>query len=435
MVSMALYLLKACAYVVAFYIPFMLVFKRTTFFAVNRMYLVLGLLLSFILPLYTGFTGIVPYAPASMPFMEPITSQTESVISQATGSSSSSNIVALVVIFYLAGICIRLVRLTFSVLGVLKLKRRGENSVYRNIRIVRTDTPVPFSFLNNVILPHGFVGAGIFEHEAAHVRQFHWLDLLFVEVGSLILWFNPVMVAYKGSLKQQHEYLADRSAIRSGVDIRAYLRSIGQQVGLAVPSVLTSAFYFQSIKNRINMLTKRRTSVFALAMYTLGAPVIICLLMAFSSREKLGLVAPVEFHSVDVQISLGLPIDGQYDFVQATGYGERMHPVLHVMRLHSGIDFVAKEGVPVVAAGDGVVVKAWLAKNWGNIIVVQHDGTYSTSYSHLKSMNVKAGDKVQKGQVIGLVGHTGLASQDHLHFELLENGKAVDPASYLPAVK
>ncbi len=77
MVSMALYLLKVCASVVAFYIPFMLVFKRTTFFAVNRMYLVLGLLLSFILPLYTGFTGIVPYAPASMPFMEPITSQSQ----------------------------------------------------------------------------------------------------------------------------------------------------------------------------------------------------------------------------------------------------------------------------------------------------------------------------------------------------------------------
>ena len=70
------------------------------------------------------------------------------------------------------------------------------------------------------------------------------------------------------------------------------------------------------------------------------------------------------------------------------------------MRLHSGVDFVAKEGVPVVAAEDGVVVKALLARNWGNIIVVQHDGTYSTSYSHLKSMDVKEGDKVRKGQVI-----------------------------------
>jgi murein DD-endopeptidase MepM/ murein hydrolase activator NlpD len=169
-------------------------------------------------------------------------------------------------------------------------------------------------------------------------------------------------------------------------------------------------------------------------MYALAVPVIICLLMAFSSREKLGLVAPAEVTSIDAQIVFGLPIDGG-QFVQATGYGERMHPVLHVMRLHSGIDFIAKEGVPVVAAADGVVVKARLAQSWGNIVVVRHDGTYSTSYSHMKSMNVKEGDKVQKGKVIGLVGHTGLSSQDHLHFEMLKNGKAVDPAGYLEVVK
>jgi murein DD-endopeptidase MepM/ murein hydrolase activator NlpD len=105
------------------------------------------------------------------------------------------------------------------------------------------------------------------------------------------------------------------------------------------------------------------------------------------------------------------------------------------MRLHTGIDLVAKEGVPVVSTQDGVVIKAQMADAWGNIIVIQHDGTYSTSYSHLKSMLVKQGDKVQKGQEIGLVGHTGLSTKDHLHFELLQNGKAIDPIKYLPEIK
>lgn len=432
---MALYLLKACAYVMAFYIPFVLVLRRTTFFTVNRIYLVLGLLLSFILPLYTGLTAMASYAPASLPFMEPFVTQTERVISQAAEPAASSNVIALVVILYLAGVTVRLIRLTFSITGLLRLIRSGEISVHGNLKIVVADIRVPFSFLNRVIWPNGLVAPGILEHEAAHVRQCHWLDLLIVELASIILWFNPVMIFYKRFLKQQHEYLADRSAINSGTDIGDYIGSIGRQVGLAVPAALISEFYFQSIKYRIDMLTKRRTSVFGLAMYALVLPVILCLIMAFSSREHFAVIAPSETNSVDAKITLGLPIDKKYDFVQATGYGERMHPVLHVMRLHSGIDFVAKEGVPVVAAADGIVVKARLAKNWGNIIVVRHDGKYSTSYSHMKSMSVAEGDRVQKGEVIGLVGHTGLSSQDHLHFELLENGKAVDPASYLEAVK
>jgi murein DD-endopeptidase MepM/ murein hydrolase activator NlpD len=115
------------------------------------------------------------------------------------------------------------------------------------------------------------------------------------------------------------------------------------------------------------------------------------------------------------------------------GYGERPHPVLDVMRLHTGIDFFAVEGIPVISTQNGVVIKAQLADAWGNIIVVQHDDMYSTSYSHLKSMNVKEGDKVQKGQKIGLVGHTGLTTS--LHFELHKKGSAIDPIKYLQQVR
>ena len=139
--------------------------------------------------------------------------------------------------------------------------------------------------------------------------------------------------------------------------------------------------------------------------------------------------------SVEEQISFGLPIDKKNNFSLASGYGERMHPVLGVMRLHTGIDLIAKEGVPVISSQDGVVVKAQLDGAWGNIIVIRHDDTYATSYSHLKSMNVKEGDKVEKGQEIGSVGHTGLSPKDHLHFELIKDGKAIDPVGFLPEIK
>jgi hypothetical protein len=435
MLIIGLYLIKSCVYLLAFYIPFILILKRTTFFTINRVYLVVGLLLSFVLPLYTGLTNIPVYTPPDLPFMEPIVTQTESVISRASEPVGSLNIVTLIIIFYLAGVAIRLILLTFSIAGILKLKQLGEMLTYQTIKVVKTNTAVPFSFFKYVFLPRELDDPGILEHEAAHVRQYHWIDLLFVELVSIILWFNPMMVFYKRSLKQQHEYLADWSAIKSGVDLGEYLMSIKQQIELAIPAPLISEFYFQSIKNRINMLTKRRTSVFGLTAYAIVVPGIIFLLMAFSPLKHFHREAPSEISFNQGSLSFGLPIDGENDFLLESGYGERLHPVLGVMRLHTGIDLTAKEGIPVVSADEGVVIKANMAEAWGNIIVVQHDETYSTSYSHLKSMNVKEGDRVRKGQVIGLVGNTGMSTKYHLHFELLKNGKAIDPITYLPKIK
>ncbi|MBX2962118.1 MAG: peptidoglycan DD-metalloendopeptidase family protein [Cyclobacteriaceae bacterium] len=419
----------------AFYIPFILILKRTTFFKMNRAYLVLGLLLSFVLPLYNGFTTISSYSPPDLPFMEPIVTQTELVISKAGESSGSLNKSVLLLAIYLFGIAVRLSILTLSIKGILKLKKSGEIVVYRNLNVFKTNTSVPFSFFNYVFLPKTIDDQGILEHEAAHIQQYHWIDLLIVELVSIILWFNPVMIVYKRSLKQQHEYLADQTAIRSGIDIGEYLISIKRQIELAIPFPLTNEFYFLSIKNRINMLTKKRTSVYGLATYTIVLPLIICLIMAFSSRKHFLVIESGGNDSIQEQLSLCLPIDKKNTFLMESGYGERLHPVLGVMRLHTGIDLIAKEGVSVVSTQGGVVIKAQLAEAWGNIIVIQHDDTYATSYSHLKSMNVKEGDKVQKGQEIGLVGNTGLSTKVHLHFELLKNGKAIDPITYLPEIK
>jgi hypothetical protein len=431
---MSLYLIKSCVYVMAFYIPFTFILKRTTFFSLNRVYLVLGLLLSFTLPLYTEFLAIPVYTAPDLPFMEPIVTQTELAVSHASESTGSLSITALLLVFYLLGIAFRLIMLARSVTHTLKLKNQGEVLRLQDLNIIKTNTTIPFSFFHYVFLPRALDEAVILEHEAAHVRQHHWIDLLIVELSSIILWFNPVMIVYKRSLKQQHEYLADRAAIMNGIDLREYLTCIKQQIELVIPASLTSEFYFQSIKNRINMMTKKRTSVYGLAAYTMIVPIIICLLMAFSSREHFPIVVAAENDPVQETISLCLPID-KNNFLLESGYGERLHPVLGVIRLHTGIDLVADQGVPVVSTQEGLVIKAEFAENWGNIIVVQHDDTYTTSYSHLKSMRVKKGDRVQKGQKIGSVGNTGLSTKSHLHFELHKNGEAIDPITYLPGVK
>lgn len=435
MVSISLYLLKSSAYVIAFYIPFILILKRTTFFALNRIYLVIGLLLSFILPLYTGVTTVMVYTPIDFPFMEPMVTQTDAAIALVSQPSDAVSLVAVLTIIYLMGIVFRLIVLSLSIASIIKLKQQGEVLMYQNVKVIKVSSGVPFSFFNYVFLPGASAKPGILEHEAAHVRQYHWVDLLIVEWVSILLWFNPVMIFYKRCVKQQHEYLADRSAIKSGIDIGEFLMCIKHHVELATPVPLVSEFYFQSIKNRINMLTKKRTSLYGLAMYAMVLPILIFLLMAFSVRKDFLDINHKEIGSGQEPISLGLPIDKKNKYLLESGFGERLHPVLGVMRLHTGIDLMAEEGVPVVSAAEGIVIKAQLDGAWGNLVVVQHDDTYSTSYSHLKSMNIKAGDKVKTGQLIGLVGNTGLSTKYHLHFELRKKGVAIDPISYLPEMK
>lgn len=435
MVIISLYLLKSCAYLLAFYVPFIFILKRTTFFTVNRIYLVTGLLLSLVLPLYTGFTTIKVYTPADFPFMEPIIAQTESVISQVSKPSDSFSVVTVLTIIYLAGIAFRLIGLSLSIVSMIKLKQQGEVLTYQNVKIVKTNAVVPFSFFNYVLLPRASTKPGILEHEVAHVLQYHWIDLLIVEFVSILLWFNPVLIFYKNSLRQQHEYLADRSAIKSGIDIGEYLMCIKHQVEQAISAPLVSGFYFKSIKNRINMMTKKSTSQYELAKYATVFPILICLLMAFSPKKVFLDIDHSVLMVSQEPISLGLPIEEKNSFLLESGFGERLHPVLKEKRLHTGIDLIAAEGVPVISSEEGIVLKAQMAGAWGNLIVVQHDDMYSTAYSHMKSMDVKVGDKVKKGQLIGLVGNTGLSSRHHLHFELHKNGVPIDPISYLPQMK
>lgn len=431
----SLYLIKVSVYVLAFYIPFVLILRRTTFFNINRAYLIAGLLLSFALPFYTGFSVISSYTPSEHSFMEPILTQTELVISQATDSTGSISVSVLISILYAIGIGVRFVALAFSIANILKTKSHAEISTYQNTKVFRTHTSVPFSFFNCVFLPKALDKPGILEHEAAHARQYHWLDLLIVELVSIILWFNPIMFAYTRSLKEQHEYLADQTAIKSGIGVGEYLESIKQQIELSVLSPLTSEFYFQSIKNRVYMLTRKRTSLSGLAAYTLVLPIIIILMMAFSAKKPFQIKQQGGMDSFQENISLSLPLDKNNISLMGDGYGDRLHPVLGVRRLHTGIDFFAEEGIPVVSTEGGVVIEAHMAGAWGNIIVVQHDDTYSTSYSHLKSMNVKKGNKVQKGQQIGTVGNTGMSTKNHLHFELHKNGAAIDPIKHLPTLR
>lgn len=110
-------------------------------------------------------------------------------------------------------------------------------------------------------------------------------------------------------------------------------------------------------------------------------------------------------------------------------FGMRRHPILKRYRLHSGVDWAAPRGTPILAAGSGTVIFAGAKGGNGKHIRLRHSNGYETTYSHMDGYgkNIKAGATVRQGQVIGYVGSTGLSTGPHLHFEVMVNGRFVDP--------
>jgi murein DD-endopeptidase MepM/ murein hydrolase activator NlpD len=118
----------------------------------------------------------------------------------------------------------------------------------------------------------------------------------------------------------------------------------------------------------------------------------------------------------------------------ASGYGERMHPFHGADYFHQGIDFVAPRGTPVFASASGKVSQVLysdLQMGKGNIIEIDHGNGYKTRYHHLDEIRIKQGQSITKGSEIGTVGMTGGAVSPHLHFEVLKEGKHVNPVDYL----
>lgn len=113
-------------------------------------------------------------------------------------------------------------------------------------------------------------------------------------------------------------------------------------------------------------------------------------------------------------------------------YGDRIHPRGGDQRFHSGLDLRAPEGTPVYASAEGIVSASEFSGTYGNVVILDHAGGLQTLYAHHQRNLVRVGDTVRRGQPIALVGHTGNATGDHLHFEVRWDRGTVDPRTLLP---
>jgi len=125
----------------------------------------------------------------------------------------------------------------------------------------------------------------------------------------------------------------------------------------------------------------------------------------------------------EADAAMRLPVAGRV----TSRFGERFHPILGYVRFHAGVDLGASAGTPIVAAADGRVVAAGWHGGYGRQVAIAHASGIETSYGHMSRIAAFPGELVRRGQVIGYVGSSGLATGPHLHFEVMKDGRPVNP--------
>lgn len=273
--SWAHYLLQVNIYLVIFYCFYKLLLDKETYFVLNRIYLIASGVLSLAIP-FLRFEWFNQQPVAK--HISVSVDQLNSLVTQATvveDMPKEFNWGNLIVIIYLLGILFCLGRFIFQLIAVRKLLKTIGNGM-------------AFSFLNKKIISNNLPEAATVNlHEDIHVKQLHTIDVLFFEFLGIITWFNPIIYAYKNTIKNIHEYLADEAAAKFQGDKEAYSILLLSQAFGVRPNSLTNGFFTKSlIKKRIFMLHKERSKKIAILKYGLFVPLFALTLLLSSATIR-----------------------------------------------------------------------------------------------------------------------------------------------------
>jgi hypothetical protein len=289
METFIVFLIKASTGTILFYLVYWLFLRNETFHNANRWYLLSALFISVLIPLFpVHYTLFVDQGNTSNLFVAiPDTFKHIPVLNEQPQISGSFNWQQAILLVYFTGAAIFLLRLLTQTIILIQLMLKNRIKPIEGIRIVENEKyGLPFSFFNVVFINPKFHKQEnlpeILAHEKVHIRENHWFDLLFIELLTVIFWFNPFIWFFERSIKQNHEYLADKGVLAQGHPVGRYQALlINQLMGMQIIGV-TNNLNFALNTNRLKMMTKKKKNRFGGIKFLWVLPALALLLFAFA---------------------------------------------------------------------------------------------------------------------------------------------------------
>lgn len=443
-----LYLLQSSVVFTLLFGMYRIFVSGLTFHKVNRAILLSLPLLSLLLPLI-DITGLIQQIntqslvsplpqlmlePEGAPFFEIVTNHE---ISEAGSWLHHLDFVQLLLSIYLAGVVFVLVRSLISTKQILGIKHKAKKHRYNGHELLLTNLSSTFSYFHWIFVPESEVeniNHMVLQHEVAHIKHRHTLDLVFAQLYTAMFWFNPIAATYRKTLKALHEYQADAHVLKMEIKKSDYLGLILDNINRAKGYHSLSYFNNLIIKKRIDMITKNQSKKHYSLAYAFLLFGVVAIILGFNVPDA----APPQLPNVQsgtemiqVEPPSIFPLQ-KYDPNTITGvFGQQVRqPKTRKIIVHQGVDIRAPKGTPVLATADGTIAKAELDGNWGNLVIINHTDGFQTWYAHLDGFATEANFSIKKGDVIGYVGTTGLSSGYHLHYEVRKNQQHLDPSDF-----
>ena len=447
MEAILIYLLKSGAVLGLFYCCYVLFLKNETYFTANRHFLLSGILAALSIP-FISIKNIVWTEAISTPLITNTATLTTSLpeiqntIPSAIEAPFNWNL--FIIGIYSIGVLFFLIRFSIQYRSVRKILNSKKRKKTDSFSIIETNNNIaPFSFFKTIVYSKDMYTNEelevILTHEKAHCNQYHTIDIIFSHILIALQWFNPFAWLYQKAMQQNLEFLADAATIHQNVSVLNYQNVLLKAIKIQVqPNTITNNFHQSLIKKRIIMLHKKANSK-QLWKLLLVLPLITGFIYSCSTETIVKEKEKDAFHNEEYYKEahgngyqeFSLPIKTDKKLIIASEFGMRLHPILKTEKMHNGIDLKAKTGTPVYATITGEVIFAGKEGGYGNLIKIKNNSGYETRFAQLQDIHVTIGEKVTFKTRIGSVGNTGASTGPHLHYELLKDGKYINPKASL----
>jgi len=289
--TLLIYMVKAALYLAAFYLVYALMLSRDTFYGRNRAFIILAAASAMILPLFTMQT----IKPMGIQFFGKMLSEVF-ITAEATGTGNSSQnassrgLIQIVYTLYITGVVVFFLKFLIDLLNLTILILRQKSAESHIIRFHGFNTAgfsaMGFIFINTRLSPEE--AGEIIRHEQNHLKNNHFIDIIFIEIIKAFQWFNPTVYLFDKSLRAIHEYQADQGCLNSGVPVVNYQCLLLSQVFKSKAFNLTNSFSNPSlIKKRMVMMTKKRTAAIARMKLLLVVPATAIVFFAISAYREI----------------------------------------------------------------------------------------------------------------------------------------------------